>query len=176
MGVTYTTTSAATYDKIATTTLSSAAASITFSSIAASWTDLRLVLTFTAAGAGQDTYMRFNGDSATNYSGTCIDGNGTSAFSAQYTTTAQQIISFQRTYTSTTVPMLITTDIFSYAGSTYKTNLSTTSSDTNGAGNVGRNVGLWRSTAAITSIVLLISGATNFSIGTTATLYGLKAA
>ena len=41
----------ATYEPIATQTLASAAASITFSSIAATYTDLRLVLTCTTKGS-----------------------------------------------------------------------------------------------------------------------------
>ena len=69
---------------------------------------------------------------------------------------------------------LYTLDIFSYTGSTNKTVLVTNSVDQNGSGQVGRVVGLWRNTAAITTITL--SDSSNFAIGTTATLYGIKAA
>jgi hypothetical protein len=72
----------------------------------------------------------------------------------------------------TTPNVLITADIFSYAGSTFKTCLNSYSSDNNGSGYAGRLVGLWRSTAAITQVSLLVTGS-NFNAGTTATLYGI---
>jgi hypothetical protein len=162
----------ATYEPIATQTLASAAAGITFSSIAASWTDLRLVLTGTVATAADNVRFQFNGDTATNYSGTRLNGDGTSASSARSTslTIGSLIISC-----SATIPCMGVLDIFSYAGSTYKTTLGTSSSDQNGSGRVEQMVHLWRSTAAVTSIYVF-GAASNLKIGTTATLYGIKAA
>lgn len=162
-----------TYDSIATQTLGSAAASITFSSIAGTYTDLRVVLVCTNT-AGADTYFRFNGDSGANYSITALSGSGTNAQSAS--PTGMSGINPNQSYgiTSTTIPSLITWDIFSYAGSTKKTVLCTASQDKNGSGNVIRVVGLWGNTAAITSITIAPSA--NFNAGTTATLYGIKAA
>ena len=164
---------ATTYEPIATQTLSSTASSITFSSIAATYTDLRLVFVGTATAA-LTPRIRFNGDTATNYSYTIIYGDGTSALSTRGTSTAF-IPGIYNTSMSTTIPSMVTTDIFSYAGSTYKTCLTTASIDLNGSGSVERNVGLWRSTAAITSVQVYASTST-FAVGTTATLYGIKAA
>ena len=62
-----------------------------------------------------------------------------------------------------------------YAGSTYKTMLTMDSNDLNGSGSVETTVGLWRSTAAINTITLS-ANADTFAAGTTATLYGIKAA
>ena len=167
----------ATYEPIATTTLGSAAASITFSSIAASWTDLRVVIVPTGTLDARDCYMRFNSDSAANYSRTTLRGNGTSAISQTGVSATELNLSTGSGGVSNTIPYLIAADIFSYAGSTYKTVLSETNGDKNGSGNVIRYVHLWRSTSAITSIVLsLESGGTTFAAGTTATLYGIKAA
>ena len=42
----------------------------------------------------------------------------------------------------------------------------------NGGGTVERSVGLWRNTAAITSITILLDSG-NYAAGTTATLYGI---
>jgi hypothetical protein len=162
----------ATYEPIATTTLSSAASSITFSSISSAYTDLRVVLVGTSASNTQDVYVQFNGSSS--YGRTWISGNGTSATSGRSTTQSYWTIT-QNAFTSSTVPTMHTVDIFSYAGSTYKTGLSTSSSDLNGSGGVDRSVGLWLNTAAITS-VLLKPSAGNWNSGTTATLYGIKAA
>ena len=162
---------ASTYEPIATTTLGSAAASITFSSIAGTYTDLRLVLVGTASTAAPDIQVRFNSDSGTNYSHTRMVGTGASAISGAVTNQTYTYVDY--TGLSTTIPSLYEMDIFSYAGSTYKTMLAKTSEDRNGSGDVFVSVNLWRSTAAITSIYLFLS-AYNFAAGTTATLYGIK--
>lgn len=163
---------AATYEPIAATTLGSAASSITFSSIASTWTDLRLVLT--AKGTSSNyPYMRFNSDSGSNYSLTRLQGDGSSAASGRQSNQTELFLI--NGSLDTTIPGLITVDIFSYAGSTYKTFLTTGSTDQNGVGYVVRIAGLWRSTSAITSVYLYTSP-DQFAAGTTATLYGIKAA
>jgi hypothetical protein len=161
-----------TYEPIATSTLGSAAASITFSSIPATYTDLRVVLTATVS-AGQVAWMRFNSDSGVSYSETYLEGSGTAASSGT-NSPATKIQIGTSTYLSTTIPSLLTADIFSYAGSTYKTCLTSQNSDFNGSGYVNRLVGLWLSTSAITSITLLLGSTANYAAGTTATLYGIK--
>ena len=163
---------ATTYEPIATNTLGSAAASITFSSIPATYTDLRVVLTATVT-AGQVAWMRFNSDTGANYSETYLEGSGTAA-SSNRNSPATKISIGTSTYLSTTIPSLLTADIFSYAGSTYKTCLTSQNSDFNGSGYVNRLVGLWLSTSAITSITLLLGSTATYAAGTTATLYGIK--
>jgi len=163
----------ATYDKIATTTLGSAASSITFSSIAASWTDLRLVLVDLDSNTSTQ-FIQFNGDTVANYSLTLLAGNGTAASSTALT--SQTSFALGSWFgASTTIPNFSTVDIFSYTGSTYKTSLVSNSYDANGSGGTYRSVALWRSTAAITSILISRSTGT-FNAGTTATLYGIRAA
>jgi hypothetical protein len=156
-----------TYEPIATTTLSTTSTSITFSSIAATYTDLRLVLVGKNGVGSNSTRLRFNGDTATNYSRTYVEGDGSAASSGRNSSGTSIIVGDNRTTIG-----LQTVDIFSYAGSTYKTVLCTTSNDTNGAGTINATVGLWRSTSAITSVEFSL--ADPFSIGTTATLYGIK--
>jgi hypothetical protein len=164
----------ATYEPIATQTLASAAASITFSSIAATYTDLRLVLGNLVVASGTPSLqLQFNGDTATNYSNTYLAGDGATAISGKGTSQAQINSSFAL---NATTPIAIFVDIFSYAGSTNKTVLINEAGDKNGSGYTTARVGLWRSTAAITSITILNSTAVNYNIGTTATLYGIKAA
>lgn len=160
----------ATFDAIATTTLGSAASTITFSSIPGTYTDLRLVLT-AQSSAGGNVWLQFNSDTATNYSRTNLAGDGTSATSSRQT--SQSVIRCATIGVPTSPNFgLYTIDIFSYAGSTNKTVLVTASEDTNGGGGVSRIVGLWRSTAAISSIQLTTNTGT-YSAGTTATLYGI---
>lgn len=163
----------ATYDSIATTTLGSAASSITFSSITGTYTDLRIVIVGTAVDTGA-VRMRLNGDSGSNYSQTYLYGDGASAASARATSNSNIQFSVFGTGLSTTLPHMATVDLFSYAGSTNKTQLIEFSHDKNGSGSTERIVSLWRSTSAITQIQIYNSGG-NFAAGYTATLYGIKA-
>lgn len=157
---------------LATTTLGSNASTITFSSISGSYTDFRIVLTRASGTTTGFSYLQFNSDTASNYSSTRIEGDGTSATSARSTSGSQNARISSGINTAN--PGLITIDVFSYTGSTFKTYLATTSADNNGSGNVQRHVGLWRSTAAITSITLLgNAGTDSWPTGTTATLYGI---
>lgn len=162
----------ATYEPIATTTLGSAATNITFSSIPSTYTDLRVVLVAKGTVSGNDIELTFN-SSTTGYSRTRLIGNGTTASSSRQTSTTRIIVN--NNGISSAQFNLIEIDVFSYAGSTNKTVLASSSEDENGSGVTGRVVGLWSNTSAITSLKLAV-GADNFAIGTTATLYGIKAA
>lgn len=157
---------------LATTTLGSAANTITFSSISSAYTNLRLVLTGSLSSSvnGQSLYIRFNSDTGSNYSDTNLLGTGTAA-SSYRSTTATYIAAngnFGPTY-----PAFFSLDVFSYTGSTNKTSLLTFQTDNNGGGRIYRGVGLWRSASAITSIDLIGASSFNFTAGTTATLYGI---
>jgi regulatory protein YycH of two-component signal transduction system YycFG len=165
----------ATYERIATQTLVSAAATITFSSIAATYTDLRMVLVGTCTSTATFANCIFNSVSTGSlYSNTALYGDGTSALSAA-NTSANSYYLGQTSQVQTSTPTSLMLDIFSYAGSTNKTALFTGSFDQNGSGAVERNVGLFRSTTAISSITMRV-GSVNWAIGTIATLYGIKAA
>lgn len=161
----------ATYEPIATTTLGSAQASVTFSSISGSYTDLVLVFTGSNATSSNGLRIRFNSDTGTNYSTTYIYGNGTSAASTfGSNTTGAQIAVDVASGQATCV-----TYIMNYSNTTtYKTVLGRGSS----AGTTAdAGVSLWRNTAAITSItVLLGAGTSNFASDSTFTLYGITAA
>jgi pantothenate kinase len=159
-----------TYEPIATTTLTSTSANIDFTSIPATYTDLRVVLN--ALGTASSVYFRVNSDTATNYSRTLITGDGATVTSTR-STSISRIQSPSTIALSTTIPTLITYDIFSYAGSTFKSVLASFSNDKNGSGGVSNLVSMWRSTSAITA-VNLSTPSFLFSIGTTATLYGIK--
>ena len=164
---------AVTYEPISTTTLGSASATITFSSIPATYTDLRIILTGTTSTAGNIPKLTFNGITTTTYSRTDLVGNGTTATSSTAATQAYIYTGVGAQFWTTT-PAFNIIDIFSYAGSTNKTVLYSLNSDNNGSGQVDYGVGLWRSTAALTSATLTVNS--TFNIGTIATLYGIKAA
>jgi hypothetical protein len=159
---------AITYEPIATTTLGTAEASVTFSSISGSYTDLIIIASGTV---NTNSYFafRFNGDTGSNYSNTEIDGNGTAAssnrnssnnylYNGSILTTQTNVINHIQNYSNST---------------TYKTVLTRS----NNAGSIVKaSVGLWRSTSAITSIEMTTAGANTFSSGSTFTLYGIASA
>lgn len=165
---------AITYEPLAITTLSSASSTITFSNIPSTYTDLRIVLVGTGSSNNANMYLTFNSDTGTNYSSTYLTGNGTAASSGRLTNNPNIYIS-AGVGLNTTIPGMRLIDILSYAGSTYKSTVHSESTDLNGSGTTSVSVGLWRSTAAITTIALT-QGSGNFNTGTTATLYGIKKA
>lgn len=161
-----------TYTPIATTTLGSAAASYTFSSIPSTYTDLVLVSVGSVASGGGicSIYAQFNSDTATNYSTTILYGTGSSALS----TKESSQIYVRVGQTNDTVITNSIAHIQNYSNATtYKTVLSRANiSDTR----VVAMAGLWRSTSAITSITLTNNSGQNFVAGCTFTLYGIAAA
>jgi len=161
----------ATYQPIASTTLGSAASSITLSSIPSTYTDLRLVFVLKNTSA-DNPIVRLNSDSGTNYSLTQIRGNGSAAQSSRGSNTSETILG----YNTASQWTFNTLDFFSYTASTNKTFLITTSEDANGSGNTYSIVSLYRSTSAISTITLSNFSGNTFVAGTTATLYGIKAA
>ena len=160
---------ALTYEPIATQTLGSAAANVTFSSISGTYTDLVLVTSVKYVGAEQALGLTFNSDTGTNYSATYIYGNGTSAASGRDTNNTAIPIA----RADTNQFCIGVTNISNYSNtSTYKTAISRGNSGTY----VIAYVGTWRSTAAITSLRVANLTGTNFTAGSTFTLYGILAA
>lgn len=164
---------ASTYEPIATYTATGTIANYTFSSIPSTYTDLRIVCSpFISAGI-DDLRVRFNSDSASNYSSVLVRGSGAATVTA-LDNNASYIGWLDYANSSTTTDMSLSfIDVMSYANtSVYKTVLSKHGLP---AAFVTSTVGLWRSTAAINSITL-IGGAASITSGSTFTLYGIKAA
>jgi hypothetical protein len=162
---------ALTYEPIATQTLASTAGAIEFTSIPATYTDLRLVIVVTGSGGAIDIGMKLNG-SSTAYGYTRINGNGSTATSSKFNS---QTIVYIDTLVSATIPSSYVIDFMNYRDATaflYRTFLWTQVEDKNGSGNAGRCVGRWDDTSAITSI--RIGDAGTMAIGSTFTLYGIK--
>ena len=161
----------ATYEKIQTQTLGSSAASVTFSSISGSYTDLILVASSKiVTGSATGFLIQFNGDTASNYSDTYLYGNGTSALSGRVSGQAKMVIG--NVNSTDFSPQIINVMNYSNA-TTYKTAIGRSSL---AADYVISYVGLWRSTAAITSILAYPDASASFATGSTFTLYGIKAA
>lgn len=71
-----------TYELIEAKTLTTTTASITFSSIPNTYTDLLLYISSRNSDIYNEVHFRFNGDTANDYSGRNLYGNGSSAISS----------------------------------------------------------------------------------------------
>lgn len=168
-----------TYVKIASQTLGSDTATVTFSNLPQNYTDLIIVGTKQANNNGSFTpspALRFNEDTGSNYSSTLLDGNGTAASSNRYTSGTRLLLGYAIGIGLNSDAIVIW-QIQNYSNSTtYKTVLGRLNNPTTGtAPGTGVGVGLWRSTAAITSITLSPQDKT-WSSGAGFTIYGIECA
>ena len=157
-----------TYTPISAQTLSSAVSSVTFSNIPTTFTDLVIVVNgFTSYSASADAYqLSFNG-ATTNLSATRLFGNGSSPLSDRYGTPYAGWISTTRGAD--------VINIMNYSNTTtYKTAI-TKSSSQGSYPIAGATAVLWQSTSAITSVTISDTSG-NWQIGSTFSLYGIKAA
>ena len=165
---------ASTYEKIATTTLGSDTATVTFSAISGSYTDLVLVLMTRCTGAqnsaGMDLLCTVNSDSGSNYSQTNLTGNG-SAASSNRNTNATSFFLGSTSNKSTNDWPIVRASFNNYSNTTtYKSVLIR--QDTSESYTVAK-AGLWRSTSAITSLSFTVESSLSFKSGSTFTLYGI---
>lgn len=158
-----------TYTPIATYTVTgSSAASYTFTSFSG-YTDLFIVAQVQTLPSGGSLNLTVNSDSGSNYSTTRMYGNGSTASSDRVANTTA-LVSWGA---STLNPVTYTIQLMNYSNaSTYKTSLTRVS---NSGEYVAALVGLWRNTAAITTMTFT-AGTTNFPVGSTFTLYGIAKA
>lgn len=164
-----------TYTPIATTTLGSAQTTVTFSSISGTYTDLRFVIVAGQTPLNENMRWRYNSDSSGNYSWTQLLGNGTTASSSRSNANITGL-NLSGDLGGSAVTSLIKIDIMNYSNTTTnKTSITRFDSVQKSRAQV--NVGLWRSTSAITSVTFDFSNGTDtFVAGSTFTLYGIKAA
>lgn len=154
-----------TYVPIATTTLATNTATITFSSIVSSYRDIVLVISGSDTVGGNLPLIRFNGDSGTNYSfvraisyGVVQSSQGT-GFTSTWDLAAINI-----------AQSTIIVNIMDYSA-TDKHKVAMARTNSNSA-EVWMGLARWANTSAINQIGLsLISG--NYRAGTTISLYGI---
>ena len=165
------------YASIATTTLSSAASTITFSSIPSTYTHLQIRGIARSNGAADNTVIQFNGDTASNYATHYVIGDGATASAGAGTSRANFYVDILASNASGAMWSGDVIDILDYANTNkYKTVRTLAGQDLNGSGTVWLVSGLWQSTTAITSIVLKTNGAGNFATYSSFALYGIKGA
>lgn len=165
-----------TYVPIQAITLSSAAASVTFTNIPQTYTDLIVVGELQITNNGYLIGVRFNSDSTALYSYTTLTGTGSTTSSIRK---SNMVMSGLSQITSSTGRQTVIAQFQNYSNTT--TNKTFISRANDSAGSVTANVGLYRSTNAITSISIAESGdggsgtfgTGNILSGATFTLYGI---
>ena len=163
-----------TYEPIATQTLGTASATVTFNSIPQTYTEIVLVGSYTAT-ATLDTRLTFNSDTGTNYSATRLMGDGTSATSNRSSNRAFIDLNYVGGV-GTTAPTVSTLHIMNYSNTTtYKSTLLRANEMSGTYQGTELIAGIWRSTSAITTITITTSTST-YAAGSSFILYGVKAA
>jgi hypothetical protein len=153
-----------TYTPLATVTLGTTAASVTFSSIPATYRDLILVIKG-GPTTSADLAVQLNSDSGANYSRVYAIGNGTSALSGADSTGQWGAFA-----TGTNNTLILQFMDYS-ATNKHKTVLSRFDSTELYAGMIA---GRWANTAAVTTIALTVPS-TTFVSASTFSLYGVIA-
>ena len=156
---------------IASTTLSTAAASVTFSSIPADYTHLQIRGVGKSVTSGIWATLKMNSDStAANYYSHRLLGSGSaaSASAAAGSTAGADFTTFYPTGSTAFV-----TDILDYANTNKAKTVRTLSGyDANGSGELNYMSNLWQGTAAITT--LTFGNTADFEQYSSFSLYGVK--
>lgn len=165
-----------TYDCIATTTLSSAVLNVTFSSIPQTYTNLVAVIN---GGASTQTFAWVNTGGNISGSGlfsdTRVYGTGTDIVSLRRSGQDECVITpVGESEVNNSLNWHAILYVFSYSNTTtFKTFLSRTG---RAASSTTTTVGLRRDTSAINTLQFDLSSTNTWNIGTTFSLYGIKAA
>ena len=163
-----------TYTLIASNTLGASAASVTFSSIPSTYTDLVVrwsVRSDRSANSFDDIYMTFNSGTI---SQTFVGGNGASTLTGNGN---GSVLANTATAASATSNTFSSGELYipNYAGSTNKPASFFSAAETNATTAYLYGIAILRSnTAAISSIALNPYNGTNFVSGSSFYLYGIK--
>jgi hypothetical protein len=163
---------APTYVKLASQTLASAAASVTFSNIPQGYTDLVIeVVIGNSANGTRDLQWKLNGDSGSNYSSTSMESEGSAAYSGRDTNFTYLRSNGSSNNTPSTYTRI---NFMNYSNATTFKSMFARSNAVSWY--VITKALLWRNTSPITSIVFTSESSSNFVTGSTFNMYGIKAA
>lgn len=168
------------YESISTTTLGSAQATITFSSIPSTYKHLQLRMIARSSGSGGSfVNVKVNGDTTgSNYARHILygDGGGSAGAASSTGSTVTNIGKIADASNSASIFGTFVLDILDYQNtSKNKTFRSLGGYDANGSGEVDFNSILWmNSSTAISSITLTEYSGYNFTANSQFALYGIK--
>jgi hypothetical protein len=166
-----------TYTLIASNTLSSSAASVTFSSIPNTFTDLVLKVSARGTVAGTVSFIiRPNSSSASEYSRTALFGTGSSAGSFRNSNSGALLAYANPSDSTASTFSSIEFYFANYTASTTKPISSIVMMENNAtAAEMYVLAQLWNNTTAISSLLIDASGSGgNFASGSSFFLYGIK--
>jgi hypothetical protein len=168
---------------IATTTVGTATATVTFSSIPQNYEHLQVrIWGWNNSGSDRSLAIYYNSDAGINYVNHYLQGNGTAASAGAQTGRGQTFIldsnsgqtGFNGDVNKASVFII---DILDYKNTNKnKTIRGLGGWDGNGTGVVGLGSSLWLSTAAISTLTFFLPYSTNIGAGSTFALYGIKRA
>ena len=166
-----------TYTLISSNVLSSSAASVTFSAIPSTYTDLvvRISSRSSAGSVQRIMNIEFNADSTTKYSDTLLTGDGSTATSTRESAVSIALIGYMPASTAT-ANTFGSAEIYipNYNSTSSKPLSSATVSETNATAAYIRNAAaLYTGTSGITSLRITPSSGT-MDIGSSFYLYGIK--
>jgi len=168
---------ATTYQAIAEVTVgASGTASIDFTSIPQTFTDLVVKLSSRSASGTTGVGATLNSDTGSNYTARALEGDGATVYSNAATYSSLQMGS-SNGGTDTTSNTFASSELYipNYAGSNNKSASSDAVTENNATtAYATMRASLWSNTSAITSITLKNSNGNNFAQYSTATLYGIK--
>ena len=157
-----------TYDLLQSTTLGTAASSVTFSSIDQSYGDL-IVIVNSLGSTTLEARIRLNIDSGSNYNSVRMSANGSTATSAALASQTSGSLSIIADAT-TGEAILLKLELQDYAATDkHKSMLARANQSATGSEATALR---WASTAAVTAIEILTSTG-NWAIGGTFNLYGV---
>ena len=165
------------YESIATVTVGSGgSSSISFTSIPSTYQHLQIRGISRSVGANVNITAQLNSDTGSNYTlhniigdGAAVSANGAGSFGSLFLGYTPATGSTASCFSGTII------DILDYKDTNkYTTLRSLTGSDLNGSGSIRFMSGAWLNTAAVTSVVLSISGGDSFQQYSSFALYGIK--
>lgn len=167
-----------TYQLIASNTLGSSAASVTFSSIPGTYTDLVLKCSIRSADTSntRGLFISYNGDSSTLYSIIRLSGDGATAFSQiASNATSSRLGTVNSDTSGANIFSSVEIYIPSYTASQNKPFSAFPAMEDNSAtAYISASAGLYRSTTAISSINLTLDGTPLIKTGSSFFLYGIS--
>jgi len=157
-----------------------AVATVTFSSIPGTYSNLKLLVTGRSTTSDLGCYLQFNGDTGANYNQTYSIGAATVANNSTPGVAKALLFFISSSAANTGVASSSETTIHNYAGTAWFKNATSLGFRSDLSGSIFNTYTMtsglsWNNTAAITSMTIgENTGAGSFAVGTVFTLYGMQ--